>query len=290
MQRGFSPILILVGILIIVAVTGGAFYFGRQTTKPQFISNPEVSPSPAETANWKTYTSSFGYSFKYPSELNLTSGSSVTSYAYDAQLAGDNYNLAFCKPNYCEISKIDQILSPNFIKETVKKTDGLTVSGKPAFRIEGEYKFSNAPNIYHIVEVINFKDNQFINIEANGLKGISPAQLTETLDKILSTFKFANRSVVNIFLKGDVSKEDVDALVTKLQAIKGVKQVKFISEDEALKIYKEAHKDDPALLALAQPKILPASIEVYLDDPTVKNQVEQIAKSKPFVTEVTQSL
>ena len=98
------------------------------------------------------------------------------------------------------------------------------------------------------------------------------------------------RSAVNIFLKENTSTKDINTLVSELQIIKGVKQVKFISQEEALKIYKEVNKNEPALLELIQPNILPQSVEVYLDDFTVRNQVGHIAKSKPFVTEVIQSL
>ncbi len=65
-QKGFAPILILVGILAIIAVAGGAYYFGKsQNPKPQPqatttpSSIPDASREPngsAETANWKTYT------------------------------------------------------------------------------------------------------------------------------------------------------------------------------------------------------------------------------------------
>ena len=65
--------------------------------------------------------------------------------------------------------------------------------------------------------------------------------------------------------------------------------MKFISQEDALKMYKETNKNEPALLELIQPNILPQSVEVYLDDFTVRNQVEQIAKSRSFVTEVIQS-
>lgn len=96
MQKGFTPILILVGIAVILAIAGGAYYFGKsQTINPQspvpqdsqnpsaipqactneamvcpdgsavgrtgpnceFAPCPSVAPKiPDETTNWKTYT------------------------------------------------------------------------------------------------------------------------------------------------------------------------------------------------------------------------------------------
>ena len=87
MQRGFAPILVLVGILILAIIAGGVYYFGRsqivkpqpqnpvvvyQTPQPTLApsSFPDVNPVPngtGETANWKTYTNTkYGYQVKYP--------------------------------------------------------------------------------------------------------------------------------------------------------------------------------------------------------------------------------
>ncbi|MCL4365813.1 hypothetical protein M1437_01135 [Patescibacteria group bacterium] len=77
-QRGFTPILILVGVVIVGGLLGGAYFFGKsQVAKPQTQNQvvsqtplPVVSTKPAsssdETANWKTYSNN-DLSFKYPS-------------------------------------------------------------------------------------------------------------------------------------------------------------------------------------------------------------------------------
>ena len=89
MQKGQIGILIIVGILVVVAMAGGAYFLGRSsksvpTTQPipQTVnsqSTPTISestssavyPAPSgagDMANWKTYTNTkTGYQFKYPS-------------------------------------------------------------------------------------------------------------------------------------------------------------------------------------------------------------------------------
>lgn len=82
MQKGQTPILIIVGILVVVVIAGGAYYLGR-TTNPKPSPTPVVtsqspqptpnaSPTPTdagETANWITYTNiKANYSFKYPTD------------------------------------------------------------------------------------------------------------------------------------------------------------------------------------------------------------------------------
>lgn len=81
MQKGQALVLILVGILIIISVAGGAYFLGKSSTpKPQPPKpvvqtpqpTPDASPVPTgtgETANWKTYTSiKYGYSIDYPAD------------------------------------------------------------------------------------------------------------------------------------------------------------------------------------------------------------------------------
>lgn len=74
MQKGLGVIYILVGVLILGLVVGGAYYLGKQTPtsktpNPVVISQtPTPSPSPSdETANWQTYTNTkYNFSIKYP--------------------------------------------------------------------------------------------------------------------------------------------------------------------------------------------------------------------------------
>ena len=81
MQKGFAPILILIGILVIMAVAGGAYYFGKsQISKPQSQIETSQTPKPAvvpqptpsdETTDWKTFTK-LGYEIKYPPSSVIT--------------------------------------------------------------------------------------------------------------------------------------------------------------------------------------------------------------------------
>ena len=78
MQKGQTGIFILVGILIIAVLVGGAYYLGKSVSlKPspapvvtsQITPTPDVSPAPTgegETANWKTYTNTtYNFQIKY---------------------------------------------------------------------------------------------------------------------------------------------------------------------------------------------------------------------------------
>ncbi|MBI4035555.1 hypothetical protein HY383_01275 [Candidatus Daviesbacteria bacterium] len=103
MQKGFASVLVLIGILVLTAVAGGAYYLGKsQVTKPQPQNPVVVSPTPDETANWKTYTSQYGYSFKYPESWGAT------------ESVGDEGVVIYSKPEYIQLI---QQLEQGFDKE-----------------------------------------------------------------------------------------------------------------------------------------------------------------------------
>jgi hypothetical protein len=105
MKKGAVAIIIAV-VLALVAGIGGTLVYQKLTRKPVAndqrqesegqTSNP--SPSPDETANWKTYTN-LKYSFKYPTELELTetpdqaSGFTIVSLKNDKYLHGYFINI-----------------------------------------------------------------------------------------------------------------------------------------------------------------------------------------------------
>lgn len=86
-QKGQSVILVLIGLLVLAAVVGGVYFFGKSQTPKPLTQNTEVvsqTPQPTtgvsspvqtgtdETASWKTYTNNLlKVTFKYPEKWNL---------------------------------------------------------------------------------------------------------------------------------------------------------------------------------------------------------------------------
>lgn len=76
-QKGLTPILILIGVLIMTVMVYGAYYLGtnknskpEQTTKN--IEQTSIKSGQDETTNWKTYTlGNYGLSFKYPQDWQI---------------------------------------------------------------------------------------------------------------------------------------------------------------------------------------------------------------------------
>src|SRR5260221_2136729 len=90
-ERGFTPLVIILGLVFILGIAGGVYYLGTQKqTQPQMQSNPATTALPTlkrgqsqdlastsaidSTANWKAYTNTqYGFSVKYPSGWNTWS-------------------------------------------------------------------------------------------------------------------------------------------------------------------------------------------------------------------------
>jgi len=69
-QKGLAPILI---VLILAALVGGFLVYQNQS-KPASVPTTLVtqpSPTPDETANWKTYKSACGFSLQYPTDYQI---------------------------------------------------------------------------------------------------------------------------------------------------------------------------------------------------------------------------
>ncbi|KKU29335.1 MAG: Cell division protein FtsX [Candidatus Amesbacteria bacterium GW2011_GWA2_47_11b] len=81
---------------------------------------------------------------------------------------------------------------------------------------------------------------------------------------------FETRPQVNAFFKSDLvpTPQAVDLIKTNLLATGLVADVKYVSKEDALKLYKDLNKSDPLLLEAVTANMLPASIEVSAKNPS----------------------
>jgi cell division transport system permease protein len=77
---------------------------------------------------------------------------------------------------------------------------------------------------------------------------------------------FETRPQVIAFLNDDATEEQVSSFKVKLEDDMRVKEVVYVSKEQALEIYKRATSDNPLLSELVSPSIFPASLEVSLTD------------------------
>lgn len=97
---------------------------------------------------------------------------------------------------------------------------------------------------------------------------------------------FETRPQVIAFLKDSVSEEDVTSLQGKLSSDPKVKDIKYVSKEEALSIYKKATSDNPLLSQLVSPSIFPASLEFSLADLSFAQETIDKLKAESVVDSV----
>lgn len=97
---------------------------------------------------------------------------------------------------------------------------------------------------------------------------------------------FETKPQVTVFFKDTEDKAAIDQLIEKLRSTGKVSQIKYVSQEEALRIYQEQNKDDPLLLEMVTADILPASIEVSAKSPKYLSEIVQIVEREPGIDEV----
>lgn len=102
-----------------------------------------------------------------------------------------------------------------------------------------------------------------------------------TAQRVLN--ELASRPQVIVFLKDDAKTEDIDGLKKSLNDQFKIKDMKYLSKDDALARYREQNKNDQLLLELVNANILPASLEVSAVNAVDLSKVYLLAKNSPAV-------
>ncbi len=97
---------------------------------------------------------------------------------------------------------------------------------------------------------------------------------------------FETRPQIISFIKNDATSEDVTTLKNKLGMDSRLKDIKYVTKEEALEIYKKATEDNPLLADLVSPSIFPASLEFSVKDLKLAEQVISEVKGEKVVERV----
>ena len=204
MQKGFSVILVLISVLVLVGIVGGAYFLLPKTqtkTTQQIVPpiTPQPTPTPNQTANWKTYTNTkYGYSIKYPNTWYVifpgndgAESINLKSFQESAISQQEQHSLSLGKDKimitlgfYGQINNSQPLLE--WLKSNGKYVSNMTgvpqsvensiIANKPVLKMNYQtgpfYVFSNGKNVFYVY---------FTPENSN---------LTSIFDQILSTFKF----------------------------------------------------------------------------------------------------
>lgn len=94
------------------------------------------------------------------------------------------------------------------------------------------------------------------------------------------------RPQVTVYFQTTYSDDGIFKVRDKLMNSGKVQSIKYVSKQEAFKIYKELNKDNPLLLEMVSSDILPASLEIFAKKPTYLPELADFLKKEPGVDEV----
>ncbi len=102
--------------------------------------------------------------------------------------------------------------------------------------------------------------------------------------KILQYYESKPQAIA--FFKDGTTAQDIRAIENALQQTGRITGLKFVSKEEALQIYRDRNKDNPALLELVTANILPSSLEVSTASPNDLGPIAEVLKREPVVDQV----
>ncbi|MCL5004260.1 MAG: permease-like cell division protein FtsX [Patescibacteria group bacterium] len=95
-----------------------------------------------------------------------------------------------------------------------------------------------------------------------------------------------DKAQITVFFKTDVAEPTILEIRDTLLKRSEVESVKYVSQNDALKIYLGQHQDEPGLLEAVSANILPASLEIKTRKISSLNSLAAELKARPEVEEV----
>ena len=91
---------------------------------------------------------------------------------------------------------------------------------------------------------------------------------------------------VTVYFQTSTNQDQIFKIRSKLMNSGKVMSIKYISKEDAFKIYKQLNKDNPLLLEMVTADILPASLEIYAKKPAFLPELADLLKKEAGVDEV----
>lgn len=97
---------------------------------------------------------------------------------------------------------------------------------------------------------------------------------------------FESRPQVTAFFKDNIVQSDIITLKDSIGKTVAVEEMKYISKDDALEIYRKQNSDNPLLLEMVTADILPASLEVSAKNAKDLETIATLMQKEDIVEEV----
>jgi cell division transport system permease protein len=97
---------------------------------------------------------------------------------------------------------------------------------------------------------------------------------------------FESRPQVTAFFKDETTGTQVETLKTEITSAVSVEDMRYISKDDALEIYRKQNENNPLLLEMVTADILPASLEVSAKSVKDLESIAAVMQKNTFIEEV----
>lgn len=84
---------------------------------------------------------------------------------------------------------------------------------------------------------------------------------------------YQTRPEITIYLKDGIDQNATESLQKELSNFTGVREIRYISKDQALEAYRQLNQNDPLITGMIKSSFLPASFEVTASHPQVLDQI-----------------
>lgn len=84
-----------------------------------------------------------------------------------------------------------------------------------------------------------------------------------------------SRPQVTIYFQNEASETSIMSVKNNLEKSGKVESVKYMSKNDAYALYKQLNKDNPLLLEMVTPDILPASLEIFAKKPSYLPEIAE---------------
>lgn len=198
-QKGFSPILIIVGAVVILGIAGGVYYLGKSSftnSKPQNIpvNSQAQQPVPAtSTAENKSnalqaYTNNqYGFSVTAPQGWSYeTKQEKVLDTLLVVELINEDKKIRV--PVFVEERSWESVqaeVKKNFKPEAIEE---ITLAGQPAFKVISKQKEINPGYTFRIKHP--GKQNTVLLGTASYIRGEDLATFHQKVESVLNSLKF----------------------------------------------------------------------------------------------------
>lgn len=210
-QRGLTSLYIFLGIIILLALVGGAYYLGKNSqnnvqpkiSKEQTPANPTIVPTLDPTASWKVYSNKkYGYLVKYPNNLQANEVETTYDQYVEFTLGKDSSGNAYL-PNYTiTVAKEDFLAndaaSVNFLSIDWTKTfytmnvGDTKIAGTVTFKKLPSEKLANQDAVVLNVTAMGIDQKRYLVKNKGYVYMIHDYNKAADYNLFLSTFEFTN--------------------------------------------------------------------------------------------------